>query len=384
MARSRVKPLRRSPIRAFVKKQKRSPFRGGWGDFMGSDIGQTMMRGDVLNLTGWKDFTKKEEDESQGKISDAFKKFQGLGDDASKNLAEGINMKTRDVKNAFAGLGTDFKNTFKDIKNPYAEIDETNFAEDLTVNTQAANFEKEMAQQSQANVMQGMAGAAGGSGIAGLAQAMANQGAQTARRIAGGLGQQESQVQMARMAGKQDVQRRRELQMRGGMEAEMAKATGAQTQQQMIADREMGIASGQQQANMANAQAYNAQQQAMAQMQFQGASDSRKAQIELTQGELSFLSGEKQAAEQNAIADKTWTERTFSDRKLKQNITLIKKSPNGLNVYNFEYKDSKFGDGIYQGVMSDEIPQEAVIKHSNGYDMVDYNKIDVDFIKIKD
>ena len=190
MARSRIKPLRRSPLRAAAEKHKPSPFRGGLGGFFGSETGQTAMRGDVLNLTGWKNFTPKK-DEGQGKIDDAFLKFQDLGGEASKNMAEGISMGTQKVNNAFGGLGKDFKNTYKDIKNPYAEIDETNFAEDLTVNTQAANFEKDMAQQSQANVMQGMQGAAGGSGIAGLAQAMANQGAQSARRIAGGLGQQE-------------------------------------------------------------------------------------------------------------------------------------------------------------------------------------------------
>jgi len=33
--------------------------------------------------------------------------------------------------------------------------------------------------------------------------------------------------------------------------------------------------------------------------------------------------------------------------------------------------------------MSDEIPSEAILKHSSGYDMVDYSKIDVNFIKIK-
>jgi hypothetical protein len=29
--------------------------------------------------------------------------------------------------------------------------------------------------------------------------------------------------------------------------------------------------------------------------------------------------------------------------------------------------------------MSDEIPQSAVIRHTSGYDMVDYSKIDVNF-----
>ena len=65
-----------------------------------------------------------------------------------------------------------------------------------------------------------------------------------------------------------------------------------------------------------------------------------------------------------------------SDRKLKKNIKLIGKSPSGLNIYSFEYKNKK---GIYQGVMSDEIPKEAVVKHTDGFDRVDYSKLDVEF-----
>ena len=70
-----------------------------------------------------------------------------------------------------------------------------------------------------------------------------------------------------------------------------------------------------------------------------------------------------------------------SDRKLKKNINLIGKSPSGLNIYSFEYIDTKYGQGLFQGVMSDEIPQEAVIFNGE-HDMVDYSKIDVDFKQI--
>ena len=74
--------------------------------------------------------------------------------------------------------------------------------------------------------------------------------------------------------------------------------------------------------------------------------------------------------------------KTPSDRKLKKNIELIGKSKSGLNIYMFEYIDKIFGSGIYQGVMSDEIPQYAVINHVDEYDRVDYSKIDVDFKEI--
>ena len=74
-----------------------------------------------------------------------------------------------------------------------------------------------------------------------------------------------------------------------------------------------------------------------------------------------------------------YAEFNSSDRRLKKNIKLIGKSLSGLNIYTFEYVDSEIGKGVYQGVMSDEIPRHAVIKDSNGYDMVNYSKIDVDF-----
>ena len=71
-----------------------------------------------------------------------------------------------------------------------------------------------------------------------------------------------------------------------------------------------------------------------------------------------------------------------SDKRLKYDINLTGTSPSGLNIYSFKYKDTSWGEGTYQGVMSDEIPQDAVVKHESGYDTVDYSKIDVDFIKL--
>ena len=71
-----------------------------------------------------------------------------------------------------------------------------------------------------------------------------------------------------------------------------------------------------------------------------------------------------------------------SDRRLKKNINQIGKSPNGLNIYSFEYIDTKFGNGLFQGVMSDEVPTEAVIKGNDGYDRVNYSLLDVEFKQI--
>ena len=67
----------------------------------------------------------------------------------------------------------------------------------------------------------------------------------------------------------------------------------------------------------------------------------------------------------------------FSDVRLKENIELIGKSPSNINIYKFNYKNNPT---TYQGAMAHEVPW-ASVKHSNGYMMVDYNLLDVDFKK---
>ena len=48
----------------------------------------------------------------------------------------------------------------------------------------------------------------------------------------------------------------------------------------------------------------------------------------------------------------------------------------------FRFKDSKHGAGLYQGVMSDEVPKAVVTQNNEGYDLVNYSQIDVDFHQI--
>jgi hypothetical protein len=67
----------------------------------------------------------------------------------------------------------------------------------------------------------------------------------------------------------------------------------------------------------------------------------------------------------------------FSDIRLKENVELIGKSPSNINIYKFNYKDNPT---TYQGAMAHEVPW-ASVKHSNGYMMIDYNQIDVEFKK---
>lgn len=67
----------------------------------------------------------------------------------------------------------------------------------------------------------------------------------------------------------------------------------------------------------------------------------------------------------------------FSDIRLKDNVELIGKSPSNINIYKFNYK----GDStVYEGVIANEVPW-ASVEASNGYLMVDYNKIDVELKK---
>lgn len=82
-----------------------------------------------------------------------------------------------------------------DTSNLYANMENT--AEDLTVNTQAADFAAQQNQMSQANIMSNMSGAAGGSGIAALAQAMSNQASQQNQSASASIAQQESSNQAA-------------------------------------------------------------------------------------------------------------------------------------------------------------------------------------------
>lgn len=70
-----------------------------------------------------------------------------------------------------------------------------------------------------------------------------------------------------------------------------------------------------------------------------------------------------------------------SDISLKENINLVGKSNSGINIYEFNYKDKKFGSGRYRGVMAQEVPQASLMS-DEGYLMVDYSKIDVPFEEI--
>ena len=231
-----------------------------------------------------------------------------------------------------------------EFTNPYAE----NVMEDLTINQAQADFEKGMFQQQQANVMQGLQGAAGGSGIGALAQTLAGAGAQQAQRASISIGQQERQNMMSRLQGQQLKQKGEAL----IEEKEMSR-------QSTLLGMQMGQLSG------ANQAANQAQQNMM---------QARAAQANMYG---------QQAAAQTQMAGQMMGQGLgmMSDRRLKKNINKIGESPSGLNIYSFEFINPHHGEGLHQGVMSDEVPQETVIT-VGGYDTVNYDMLDVEFKKI--
>ena len=85
-------------------------------------------------------------------------------------------------------------------------LKQENIYEDLTVDTQAADYAREQFQQQQANIMQGMQGVVGSSGVAGLAQTMSNQAVQQSKQSQLTIGQQLQQNRRMQMQEKSRLQ----------------------------------------------------------------------------------------------------------------------------------------------------------------------------------
>jgi hypothetical protein len=79
----------------------------------------------------------------------------------------------------------DFSNVYANMENPF---------EDLTVNQQAADFQRETQSQGLSDIMSRGKSAAGGSSIAAFSQMLANQQSQNAQSISADLGLQESNI----------------------------------------------------------------------------------------------------------------------------------------------------------------------------------------------
>ena len=283
----------------------------------------------------------------------AAKKADRAAEKAAEEKARMRDMLSNvDTSNPFEGM----QNQFAGLQNPYSGLENT--MEDLTVNQQEADFQAQQFAQSQANIMDGLRGAAGSSGIAALAQSLAKQGSLAAQKSSASIGKQEAANQAA---AAKEASRLQSQEAKGEFDVAQQIAKGQ-------ADVDVNIARGEQQSQQlemrknqilfqdASSTAANAQQAAM------NAQQAKTDAIGDTIGSGFDLLG--------AVAG--------SDKRLKKNIKLIGKSPSGLKIYAFEYIDKFFGEHVYQGVMSNEVPNSAVV-NNGGYDRVDYSKIDVEF-----
>ena len=269
------------------------------------------------------------------------------------------------------------QNYYADLQNAYVGMENT--YEDLGVSTVAAQFQMEQGQQQRADIMSALSGAAGGSGIGALAQSLANQGVLQSRQVAVDLAQQQRQNMMMSAQQQQQIdqmQRSTDMQIQqaiaqGAASADMAERGGLSMLQGAEIGRQstlLGMSAGDYAgANAGVQQAYANQMGAIG--MGMNAMSSRMGMWGQIIGGVAGAAGTIGAA-------------AISDRKLKKNIEYKFNSPSGLPVYNFEYIDSKYGSGVHQGVMSDEVPREAVKTHSSGYEMVDYSMIDVEFKKL--
>ena len=128
------------------------------------------------------------------------------------------------AKKAFESI--EYKNPYADLTNPYAGME--NPYEDMTVDTQAADYLREQQQQSQANIMQQLKGVAGGSGVAGLAQQMSNIATGQARQASAQIAQQERANQQARLKGQLTIDT---MQRKAQGQVDVAKMGGEATRQ---------------------------------------------------------------------------------------------------------------------------------------------------------
>lgn len=231
---------------------------------------------------------------------------------------------------------------FDDLKNAF---------EDVSVSTMGSDLRMEEAGKTTSSLVNA-AREGGTRGIVGAAGQIANQQNTVARDVAAGLDQQQSAINMAKAQDDvklRDMQEKRQTDELAGYGQMLSQGIGMKYQ---------GVAD--------------------TQASFQAQGESEQAAVDSASSSASSMGG----SGGGGGGMMSMMSMFASDRRLKKNIELVGKSPSGLSIYNFEYT---FKDGVWQGVMSDEIPQEAVVVNSfnTGYDAVDYSKIDVEFKQIK-
>lgn len=275
------------------------------------------------------------------------------------------------------------RNLKNQVSNPYAN---------LGVAMQSANLQMEQTDQALANTLETINATGMG---AGGASALAKAAAQSKAGIAASIETQEANNQKLRIEGEQKAQDTKINIEKQALAEEVAAFERQDERDVSKMNRLAGLQDRAQQNQMMYQQA--AQEQSM---QAMGAvTDLGTSMMSMaggmpggggggggvpgvappTGGGL-YGYGDAPAGTTSAMTDQGAMSMAPSDRRLKKNIKYIGNSDSGLKIYTFEYIDKK---GVYKGVMSDEVPSNAITKDVNGYDLVDYSKIDVEFEKVK-
>ena len=331
--------------------------------------------------------------------------------------------RARDRANALSAEMDELELKRQDVINPYDDVvslddmivDNTgilsNPFENIGVATQAAKFQAEEADIALANTLDLLA-ATGAS--AGGATALAQAALQSKRGISASLEKQEAQNNKLAAQGEQFLQQQQLSEARRVQQAQMTEAQ--RMQQADVLGKEFVYGETErretEQLNRLQSQITGQQQAEVAARQnaasIMSSGISSGAQI-LSSGIMSAsslpnpttgntgafnnFSGLNDFNNTPSLIGSTplptvgyqnpsFNPSTYSDIRLKKNIKLISRSNSGLKIYSFEYIDKKYGSHTYQGVMSNEVPKESVIKDINGYDLVDYSKLDVEFKRI--
>jgi len=195
------------------KKQEKTPMKQVSGQQVGSTLGGvagTAIGGPIGGIVG---------SALGGLIGGAF--------GSSEQQETGPSQAEQDLKQRMKS----FENYTFQTTNPY---------EDMQVNTQAAEFQRDMQAQQQADTLQALRGAGGAAGAASLATAMSRQAAEKERAIAADIGKQEQAINMA--AAKQEAENQKARQafeldrMTTMLGINMAEVTG-QEQARLAADQ---------------------------------------------------------------------------------------------------------------------------------------------------
>jgi len=271
--------------------------------------------------------------------------------EAAKWKVEELQAGRQTITNPFSGVSSlaDMASDLSgQMSNPFAS---------LGVATQAAEIQMEQTDIALANSLDAMVATGAG---AGGATALAQAALRSKKGVAASIESQEAQNEKLRAQGEQ------------------------QLQQQKIAEQQAGKQfMFQAQEDRTNADiSYNiAKETGAAQRQAQAAANKSAAIGGIFTGIGNIASGAMTGGFGGGGGGGGGA--GASDRRMKKNIKLIGKSNSGLNIYAFEYINKIFGEGVWQGVMSDEVSSEAVIKNFAGdFDGVDYSKVDVEFKRI--